>query len=168
MNNSSDPHMENRTMPPCTIIPVLVYPDVAGAIEWLSQMFGFRERWRAGNHRAQLSFGGSTIAISEPRTRPQDVSDQAPGLQPAVATGGSKDVTLHSLMVRVPDVQRHYEHARKNGVRIIQTPADFPYGERQYTAEDPGGHRWTFSQSIADVAPEDWGGTTAVHKQDIL
>jgi hypothetical protein len=36
--------------------------------------------------------------------------------------------------------------------------ADYPYGERQYTAEDLGGHRWTFSQSIADVAPEEWGG----------
>jgi len=24
---------------------------------------------------------------------------------------------------------------------------------------DPGGHRWTFSQSIADVDPADWGGT---------
>jgi hypothetical protein len=30
--------------------------------------------------------------------------------------------------------------------------------ERQYTAEDLGGHRWTFAQSIADVAPEEWGG----------
>ena len=24
----------------------------------------------------------------------------------------------------------------------------------------PGGHSWTFSESIADVAPEDWGGTS--------
>ena len=37
-------------------------------------------------------------------------------------------------------------------------PTDFPYGERQYTAEDPSGHRWTFSQTLADVAPEEWGG----------
>ena len=38
-------------------------------------------------------------------------------------------------------------------------PADFPYGERQYTAEDPAGHQWTFSETLADVAPEEWGGT---------
>lgn len=25
---------------------------------------------------------------------------------------------------------------------------------------DPGGHRWTFSQTIADVAPEDWGASS--------
>jgi hypothetical protein len=36
----------------------------------------------------------------------------------------------------------------------------YPYGERQYTAEDLAGHRWTFTQAIADVAPEDWGGTS--------
>ncbi len=41
-------------------------------------------------------------------------------------------------------------------------PTDFPYGERQYTAEDPAGHQWTFSQTLADVAPEEWGGITAV------
>ena len=34
-----------------------------------------------------------------------------------------------------------------------------PFGVRQYTAIDPGGHRWTFSQNIADVAPEAWGAT---------
>jgi hypothetical protein len=27
-----------------------------------------------------------------------------------------------------------------------------------FTAEDPGGHRWTFSQTVADVDPRDWGG----------
>jgi uncharacterized glyoxalase superfamily protein PhnB len=38
-------------------------------------------------------------------------------------------------------------------------PTDFEYGERQYTAEDPAGHQWTFSQTLDDVAPESWGGT---------
>jgi len=27
--------------------------------------------------------------------------------------------------------------------------------------KDPWEHRWTFSQSIADVAPEAWGATLA-------
>ena len=33
------------------------------------------------------------------------------------------------------------------------------YGERQYNAEDFAGHRWDFTQTIADVDPKDWGGT---------
>ncbi|MGO9885060.1 MAG: glyoxalase, partial [Solirubrobacteraceae bacterium] len=44
---------------------------------------------------------------------------------------------------------------------LLDEPTDFPYGERQYNAIDLGGHHWTFSQSIADVAPEQWGGTSA-------
>ena len=39
-------------------------------------------------------------------------------------------------------------------------PTDFEYGERQYTVQDPAGHQWTFSETLADVAPEDWGGTS--------
>jgi uncharacterized glyoxalase superfamily protein PhnB len=40
----------------------------------------------------------------------------------------------------------------------VSPPTDYPYGERQCTVEDLGGHHWTFSQSIADVDPADWGG----------
>jgi uncharacterized glyoxalase superfamily protein PhnB len=59
----------------------------------------------------------------------------------------------------VEDADRHREQAAKAGARILSEPTDYPYGERQYSAEDPGGHRWTFSQSIADVDPASWGGT---------
>ncbi|MBV9803393.1 MAG: hypothetical protein JO130_09395 [Solirubrobacterales bacterium] len=133
--------IENRTMPACTVIPELVYDDVIRAVEWLCHTFGLVERWRAGDHRAQLSIGRCTVAITEPRT-----SKALPG--------------AHSLLVRVPDAIAHHEQARARGAHVIAPPHDFPYGERQYTAEDLGGHHWTFSQSIADVAPEDWGGTS--------
>ena len=62
-------------------------------------------------------------------------------------------------MVRVDDVDAHYERATGAGARIISPPTDYPYGERQYVVEDIGGHRWTFSQSIADIDPQTWGGT---------
>jgi uncharacterized glyoxalase superfamily protein PhnB len=42
----------------------------------------------------------------------------------------------------------------------IMEPTDFEYSERQYTAEDIAGHQWTFSETLADVAPEEWGGTS--------
>jgi uncharacterized glyoxalase superfamily protein PhnB len=123
-------------MPASTVIPVLGYPDVGAAIDWLCETFGFTERWRAGAHRAQLAVGDGCVAITE--------------------GAGVAD----SVMVRVDDVDAHHERARERGARIVQAPADFPYGERQYTAEDLCGRRWTFSQTIADVAPEDWGGAS--------
>ena len=33
-------------------------------------------------------------------------------------------------------------------------------------AEDPGGHHWTFSQSIADVDPAEWGGVLVAGELD--
>ena len=133
--------LSNRSVPPCTVIPVLVYPDPSAAAEWLCNAFGFVVRLRIGNHRIQLKTGmeasAGCIVVAE-------------GTVPA-----SKS---HIVLVRVPDVHSHCEHARSNGATILSEPTDHPYGERQYNAEDFLGHRWTFTQSIADVAPEDWGG----------
>jgi uncharacterized glyoxalase superfamily protein PhnB len=140
---------DNRTMPPATLFPVLVYPDVGAASDWLCGAFGFSERWRAGSHRALLEFRTGAVMLGEPQH--QDGSEDRPPRH-----GESS----HSLMVRVDDVQDHYERAKQHGAQIVRGPVDFPYGERQYTAEDIGGHRWTFSQSIADLAPEDWGGAS--------
>jgi PhnB protein len=133
--------LDNRTMPPATVIPELVYDDVIEAIDWLCDTFGLVERWRVGEHRAQLSIGNGTVAITEPRT-----SSVLPGPR--------------NIIVRVADAAGHCERARARGAVILREPQDFPYGERQYTAEDLGGHHWTFSESIADVTPEEWGGTT--------
>lgn len=142
----------NRTMPSCTIIPVLVYADVSKAIDWLCEIVGCTERWRAGGHRAQLALGDGAIAISGSSTQP-------PGQPVAVMP------QTHSMMVRVQDVDAHYERARQKGATILQAPADFPYGERQYTLEDIGGHHWTFTQTVRDLMPEEWGGSSG---KDIL
>lgn len=131
----------NRSMPPSTVIPELAYPDVRAAVEWLCRTFGFVERLRIGDHRAQLTFGTGSLVV----------------------TGGSGGGAGHGVMVRVADVDAHYEHAKQRGAPIVSPPADYPYGERQYTADDPGGHRWTFSQTIADIDPGQWGGALVDH-----
>ncbi|MFJ6836889.1 VOC family protein [Streptomyces sp. NPDC091209] len=136
----------NRSIPASTVIPVLIYPDVREAVAWLGAAFGFAERVRIGeDHRAQLSFGDGAVIVGDVRN---DRRPPRPG-----------EVT-HSTTVRVEDIGAHYERSRKHGARIIMEPTDFEYGERQYTAEDLAGHQWTFSQTLADVAPEEWGGTS--------
>ena len=76
----------------------------------------------------------------------------------------SNDVNQY-VLVRVEDVDRHIEQAKRLGARIVQAPADMHFGERVYSAEDFAGHQWTFSQSIADVPLEHWGATPAPSKQ---
>lgn len=125
----------NRSMPPGLIIPELPYEDVNEAATWLCQTFGFKKRLRIGSHRYQLTFGEASVVAIE-----------------------RKDPGRSSILVHVANVDGHYERARQAGAQILNPPTDYPYGERQYTAEDIGGHRWTFSQSIADVDPGTWGG----------
>lgn len=37
----------NRSAPRATVVPILVYEDVAAAVDWLCDAFGFTERLRA-------------------------------------------------------------------------------------------------------------------------
>ncbi len=139
----------NRSIPSAAVIPVLIYPDVREAVAWLSEAFGFVERVQIGeNHRSQMSVGeGGAVIIGDVR---YDRVPPRPG-----------EVT-HSVMVRVEDVHAHCAHAREHGAEILMEPTDFEYGERQYTAADPAGHQWTFSETLEDVHPESWGGTLLV------
>jgi uncharacterized glyoxalase superfamily protein PhnB len=124
-------------MPPGVIIPEIPYPDVNQAAEWLARAFGLMERLRIGNHRVQLTFEGASIV--------------------ATSSGGTP-VKPCSILVHVEDVDAHHDRAVEHGAQVQKPPADYPYGERQYTARDPAGHAWTFSQTIKDVDPADWGG----------
>jgi uncharacterized glyoxalase superfamily protein PhnB len=65
----------------------------------------------------------------------------------------------HSVLVRIEDADAHCKRAKDHGALITQDPVTHPYGERQYNAEDFAGHSWTFSQSVADIHPAEWGGT---------
>jgi uncharacterized glyoxalase superfamily protein PhnB len=140
-------------MPPGIVIPELAYPDVRQAVDWLCRTFGFVERLRIGDHRAQLSFGEGSIIVTLQSFDP-GVSSSEDAVPRPFPSGGLD----HSVMVRVSDVDDHYQHARQSGARIISVPVDYPYGERQYTVDDLAGHRWTFSQTIKDIDPGTWGG----------
>jgi uncharacterized glyoxalase superfamily protein PhnB len=127
----------NRSVPPCTVIPVLYYPDPGVAADWLCKAFGFTIRLRIGNHRIQMKAGDGCFVVAE-GTMPADKA--------------------HLTLVRVDDARGHCKHAETAGAKITTAPVDQMYGECQYNCEDFAGHRWGFTQSIADVDPRDWGG----------
>jgi uncharacterized glyoxalase superfamily protein PhnB len=131
----------NRSIPDASVMPVLSYADPVAAADFLERAFGFRVRLRIGSHRIQLTFGGGAMVATE-----------------QAWAGAESASSGHSVLVRVADADRHHATAAAAGARILQPPTDRPYGERQYVAEDIGGHHWTFSESIADVDPASWGG----------
>src|SRR6476620_8255531 len=56
--------LTNRSAPPATVTPVLIYPDVRAAVAWLESAFGFEERVRIGDaHRAQLRIGSDGAVV---------------------------------------------------------------------------------------------------------
>jgi uncharacterized glyoxalase superfamily protein PhnB len=135
--------LKNRSVPPCAVIPVLYYPDPGEAAEWLSKAFGFKVRLRIGkNHRVQMKAGEGCLVVAE---------GAAPKTEAKVVGG-------HAVMVRIEDAFTHCARARAAGARILTEPVEHMYGERQYNAQDPFGHRWDFTETVKDVSPTDWGG----------
>ena len=134
----------NRSAPPGPVISELAYPDVSAAVDWLVKVSQVSSAHpdRHG-HRAQLSFGSGSLIVA-------DV-----GYGRVAPTG---EEASQSVMLRVEDVASLCDRVRRNGGTILREPQDFQYGERQCTFLDPAGHRWTLTETLRDVAPEDWGG----------
>jgi uncharacterized glyoxalase superfamily protein PhnB len=98
------------------------------------------------DHRSQMQIENDGAVIVA------DVSDQRRSPQAGAVT--------HVVKVRVSDVDARCERARAHGARVLQEPMEHEYGERECTVEDLGGHHWQFTQTVRDVAPEEWGGVT--------
>ena len=136
----------NRSTPPVSVVPVLAYPDVRAAVAWLSAAFGFVERTRIGeSHRSQMSIGTDGAVIVAER-RGDDPVQQVD--------------TRNLTRVRVEDVTAAFERARAHGADVVEPPTDREYGERDCTLVDLAGHRWQFAETLADIAPEDFGCET--------
>jgi uncharacterized glyoxalase superfamily protein PhnB len=139
--------LTNRSAPPATVTPVLIYPDVRAAVDWLESAFGFEERVRIGDgHRAQLRVGSDgSIVVADVR-----------GDQVAPSAG----VVTQLIKVRVADVDAAFARARDAGANVLEEPKTWEYGERSSLVEDLAGHRWELTQTVRDVEPEEWGGVT--------
>jgi uncharacterized glyoxalase superfamily protein PhnB len=139
--------LTNRSAPPATVTPVLFYADVRAAVAWLESAFGFEERVRIGDaHRAQLRVGSDGALV---------VAETGPG-RSAPMDGRVTQV----VKVRVPDVDVAFARASERGARVVEELTTWEYGERSGVLEDIGGHRWELTQTVRDVAPEEWGGIT--------
>jgi uncharacterized glyoxalase superfamily protein PhnB len=110
------------------------YRNPGAAADWLAKTFGFTVRLRIANHRIRMRAGKGCFTIAEGKAGPNS----------------------QHVQVRIEDVRRHCERARQSGAEILTEPQDHPYGERQYNAQDFYGHRWDFTETIADIAPEEW------------
>ena len=138
--------LTNRSVPVETVLPHVVYRNLAEAIVWLERAFGFRENYRygAGPSGAQMCVEKAVIQVRQARGGERTPKELGFGTQ--------------SLTVFVEDIDGHYARAKAAGAKIVEEPHETEYGEYQYAAEDLDGHHWLFSRHARDMAPEDWGG----------
>jgi uncharacterized glyoxalase superfamily protein PhnB len=144
----NDHMLMNRSAPHARLTPVLTVADVRAAVAWYSEVLGFVEHVRIGEgHRSQLGLPDAPAAelvLSEVRP-----GRRTPGHQRS-----------HQVMLKVSDVADVVERAVALGARLTDPIHDWEYGERQATIDDPFGHQWVLNQTLADIAPEEWGWTT--------
>lgn len=141
--------IENRSVPPDTVLPHVVYQDVDEAIAWLSKTFGFSEHYRYGHPTsgAQVHLGNAWIML---RKAPEGSAS------PAKLGFGTQ-----SLTVFVDDLEKHFRRAKAAGAKLVEDLHETEYGELQYAALDLDGHHWLFSRHARDLSPAEWGATVA-------
>lgn len=137
-------------MPTDTVLPHIMYQDVAEALAWLTKTFGFTEHYRYGEpggpiSGAQMYLGGVVIMLKGARSGAASPAQLGHGTQ--------------SLTIFVNDVDAHFERTKSAGAKIVEELHETCYGERQYGVEDLDGHHWLFSQHARDVSPDEWGAT---------
>jgi uncharacterized glyoxalase superfamily protein PhnB len=139
-------HKRNRSAPNSSVIPVLYYPEVRKAVQWLVTALPFKERLRIGDHRCQLVHENGAVVIATPGAH----ADAAPSTLQSPAG--------HSVMLRVIDVDKLFQRAKAAGAQVLAEPEDHMYGERQCSFLDPWGRPWTLSETVFDSDPAVWGG----------
>ena len=133
------------------VVPLLVYEDLSAAHDFLVEAFGFES---AGVYRNEegKTFHAEVRAGMTPIWLHRVAAEHEVGspLRGAAESSG--------LVVFVDDVDQHFRRAAAAGARIDSEPVDQPYGQREYGARDPEGHRWWFATPLAQLdatpAPE--------------
>lgn len=139
-----------------SVSPYLFYEDTEAAAVWLAEAFGFHEALRHTTRdgtvtHVEMTCDGDSIMLGQ--------IDRSDGQELGyTAVRGKPHSSFVFILIR-GDVEAHFERAVRAGASVIAPPADKAYGQRQYTVEDPEGHRWSFSEQVRDVLPEEWGAS---------
>lgn len=122
--------------------------DAAKAIDFYSQAFGAKEKFRLNDPvgkigHAELDFDGATLMLA----------DEYPeyGVRSPI-TIGATSVTIH---LHVDNADSVVNRAVSLGATIQVPVGDRFYGERSGSIIDPFGHRWSIGHSIEQVTPEE-------------
>ncbi len=133
------------SLPTPDVYPRLAYRDELAAVEHLTRVFQFVEHREArqehdGNFLCWLSMGTGIVMLGHANAEVHRIHSPM--------ESGLTTVIMH---VYVHDVDAHHAHAVAEGADVTTGLRDAFYGERNYEATDPEGHRWHFAERFDDI-----------------
>ncbi len=131
-----------------SLTPYLALRDAAKAVEFYKAALGAVELYR-------LPMPGGKIAHGE-----LQVGDSRLMFSDAMPEWGNKSAkdyggTPVGLCIYTEDVEALAERFVKAGGKVLRPLENEFYGDRSGRFEDPEGYKWTLSQHIEDVSPEE-------------
>ena len=130
--------MPDRSTDP-QVVPYLLYADAGAAMDWLIKVFAFTERARdidsdgTVRHGELVLSGGGVIMLGSPGADfrgPAQLGEQT-----------------QLLCITITDLYAHRERAQSAGASVSDVTVR-AYSASSYTADDPEGHRWYFSEPL--------------------
>jgi uncharacterized glyoxalase superfamily protein PhnB len=123
-----------------TLIPSLRYRDALAAIDWLVRAFGLEKNvvYMGPDNtvaHAQLTYGGGMIMLGSV----DNGSEYGKFTVQPDEIGFRETKGIYLL---VPDADRVYAAAKKEGAAIVLDIRDMDYGGRAFTCRDLEGHLW--------------------------
>jgi uncharacterized glyoxalase superfamily protein PhnB len=138
--------MEQKFEP--TVALSLTVKDTAKALEFYAKALGAKELFRMPSPdghvvHAEFKVGNTHIYIS----------DEAPEWHAFAMAEGTTASCIFS--VATEDCDAAYRQATTAGAESLSEPTDQFWGTRSAIIKDPFGYRWSLSQQIEEVSPEE-------------
>lgn len=136
--------MEDMTMLETNLdrrIAILIYEDLEEAFNYLTRVYGF------GPGELTRHPDG-TVVHGEIQAGDGEFWLHGESEQWALRSPQNVGSTTGLMAIMVDDVDAHYEASVERGADIRYAPVDQPYGYREYSAVDIGGHMWSFMKPL--------------------
>jgi len=128
-------------LPAPNLMPLMRYRDLAAAMGWLEQAFGFEKQIAVSDSDGsviygQMTYRGSLMMMGAVRDTDLDKLMRQPD-----EVGG---VETQSCYLVIEDADDHYARAQESGAEIVLELKSDGLGRRGYSCRDPEGHIWNF------------------------
>ncbi len=113
----------------------LIVRDIPRSVRFYQETLGLHLRFVQGEQYALWQVAGTKLALQPARPTGPDLPVADDLVAPRVESGVSVLVAF-----AVPDVDQWCQTLKERGVAVSREPADYPWGDREFSVHDPDGH----------------------------